>query len=858
MASDNVERARHMLEVRDVDLMNERRQQVRAAALSSNDFLPAGFDRDEAMRSYGFLQVIHDHCLRYSKEVLPEGVPGQRNPPRVGHADQMQRKRDLEAVVTSISEAERQELQWLYSLGFPADLIFLFYRRPVLKYEVLTTVLQLKNDKVRRSNCAGRLLTLSGSCANAWLTDAEIFHMASMMSRIQPLAPEEGFSEEEYGKKRLAKVFMSLSRQGEVSGRKMSACEEGTLSLWMDFVRSKCACTCWIGEQWGWNPLVVSEQKRIRHAYAALLTRSASGEPSENSSKRQLQLEEEVRKVRTRLMDSIPQESTSVSSASVVSVEALTPVPDPVPVAAGARGGNNPWSKRRAELVEILSSKYPSFELDAVFDEAGWGELVKGKDTRITGKCKICQTPNGASISKIAGIQGLPKCKEPCCTASRLLPDSQVQPELLDLDAIDDDASEEEEVRPKLNHRSYFEEVMAFMEIYHPHVRLRGDLMTPLGWKAAIQTQTSSIEVTCLLCDQVRSASSQNILYNGQGFCQACTRLQTGYKKAVGVLSGLLRISNPHMRSQGTGQGQRYCHVDVECMVKDCGWKDTLCTRSYAGILKKDPQAKIIPCKRCNKVEPWRTLAGFHNFQRILEFYQETRFYKPVLDADSWLQKVTNLKSKVPIQCAICNEIREVRLSNIQQGGSVGCGCLRSSYALEAELLKIFPSVKIRREVKLIGGLKMDFAYFFDEDASVSRLQYLKACQDLKILPSSENVKIGIELDGPQHFSWVIFSEPNEQIGLRDFHKDVAACESGTTLIRVQQMSVWENAPHWKDFLRSALMYAVSTPGGRVICEDNPNYTHSSKYADMRSSGSLSILRRCEKIAHGVIREMQM
>ena len=851
-----------MLEVRNVDLMNERRQQVRAAALSSNDFLPAGFDRDEAMRSRGFLQVIHDHCLRYSKEVLPEGVPGQRNPPRSGHADQIQRKRDLEAVVTSISEGERQELQWLYSLGFPADLIFLFYRRPILRYEVLTAVLQLKNDKVRRSNCEGRLLTLSGSCANAWLTDAEIFHMASMMSRIQPLAPEEGFSEEEYGKKRLAKVFMSLSRQGEVSGRKMSACEEGTLSLWIDFVRSKCACTCWIGEQWGWNPLVVSEQKRIRHAYASLVARSSSGEPSENSSKRQLQLEEDVRQVRTRLMDSIPQESISVRSDSV---EVFLPKTssssvDPVQIVAATRGGNNPWSKRRSEFLDILSSKYPSFELDSTFDEEGWLTLVKGKDTRLTGKCKICHTPNGASISNMLGSQGLPKCKGSGCSTSASLPGPKMESEVLDAALIGDDASEEEEeeeMRPKLNHHSDFEAVMAFMETYHPHVRLRGDLMTPLGWKAAIQTQTSSIEVTCLLCDQVRSASSQNILYNGQGFCQACTRLQTGYRKAVAVLSGLLRISNPHMRSQGTGQGQRYCHVDVECMVKDCGWKDTLCTRSYAGILKKDPQAKIIPCKRCNKVEPWRTLAGFHNFQRVLEYYQETRFYRSVLDADSWLQKVTNKKSKVPIQCAICDEIREVRLSSIQQGGSVGCGCLRSSYALEAELLKIIPSVNIHREVKLIGGLKMDFAYFFDEDANGSRSQYLKACQDLKIQPSSGKVKIGIELDGRQHFSWVIFSEPNEQIGLRDFHKDVAACESGTTLIRLQQISVWEDAPHWKDFLRSALMYAISTPGGRIICEDSPNYTHASKYADMRSSGCLSTLRRSEKIAYGVIRELQ-
>jgi len=699
-----------------------------------------------------------------------------------------------------------------------------------------------------------------------------------MMARIRPLVPEEGVSQEEYGQKRLAKVFMSLSRQGEVCKRKMSASEEGTLALWNNFVTSRCAGVPWVGSPWAWNPLLVSEQRKVKRAYAALQALPASGPSVESSTKRRLQLEESLRSVRARIEDANNPGRTSASSslaAAVSLVPSATPLtvtssgsslPGASPQAApgedeppaATRGGKNPWKKRRSEFVSVLSTKYPNFEMDPTLDEAGWLSTVKGKDTRITGTCRLCNSPNSATIAHITGNQGLPKCKGRCFQETALQEDQAEADSDVTESRPRDDSNDiiEEEERPKLTHRSDFEAVMSFMETYHPHARLRSDLMTREGWEASITCQTSLILVTCTLCRSSRGASCQNILYNGQGFCQPCALLQTGYKKAIAVLGGLVRISNPHMRPQGSGNGQRYCHVDVECMVKGCGWKATLCTKSYTGILKKNPNAKIVPCKRCNKVEPWSTLEGFYNFQKILDYYQDTRFYKPVLGVEDWVQKVKNHNSKVPIQCAICDEIREVRLSSIQQGGSVGCGCFRSSHALEAELAKLLPSVHIQREVKVKGGLALDFAYFFDVDAEESRTQYQQACQDLDVTPVERQVKIGIELDGRQHFSWIIFSEPNEQIGLRDYNKDIAACESETTLIRLKQTSVWNNASHWKDFLRAALVYACSVPGGRIICEDSPDYTTSSNYASLRSSGPLSKLVRSEKLSHGVIREL--
>ena len=182
---------------------------------------------------------------------------------------------------------------------------------------------------------------------------------------------------------------------------------------------------------------------------------------------------------------------------------------------------------------------------------------------------------------------------------------------------------------------------------------------------------------------------------------------------------------------------------------------------------------------------------------------------------------------------------------------------MRSSYALEAELLKILPSVEVQREVKIQGGLAVDFSCFSTENEEMNQTHYQKACQALNVTPSDPRTKIGIELDGRQHFTWVIFSEPNEQIGVRDYNKDIAACESGITLIRVQQESIWGNAPHWKEFLRAALFHALSDPGGRIICEDCPNYTTSGNYAAMRSSGPLSKIDRSEIVPYGIIRRLE-
>ena len=106
------------------------------------------------------------------------------------------------------------------------------------------------------------------------------------------------------------------------------------------------------------------------------------------------------------------------------------------------------------------------------------------------------------------------------------------------------------------------------------------------------------------------------------------------------------------------------------------------------------------------------------------------------------------------------------------------------------------------------------------------------------MLPVPQIPRIAFELDGRQHFSLVIYGDRNEEIGRRDFDKDLTACEAGITAIRLQQHSLWQEAaasarqhlapspqpPSRKEYLGSALAYALQLPGGRIIYEDAPNY----------------------------------
>lgn len=545
-----------------------------------------------------------------------------------------------------------------------------------------------------------------------------------------------------------------------------------------------------------------------------------------------------------------------------VDAAATTPPPAKRP-----RGGQcQPWSQRRSEFLALIGDKYPHFSLDEAFAEEAWPDLVKGKDSRITGKCARCAVAVSASIAHIMGKQGLPKCKTESC---RHATQAAAPAENVAVARGEEGGgwqADDSEPRPKLNHNSDFKVVMDFFATYHPTVRLAARLRCHAGWESSIVSQASVIEATCTLCGAERACAAQNILFNGQGFCRPCKILTSGLEDAMRLYRHAnVAISNPHMAAE-SAKSQRYLHVDLECLNRGCGWKGVQSVRYHKVLRNRDPTLIINPCKKCNDVLPWKGEAGFGAFLQILEHYKETRFYTSAITLSQWLQRVENQNSLVRIRCVLCDETRDVRLSNFQQGGSVGCGCLRSAVAFEAELTRLLPHARVRAEVSL-----KDATGTFDFVMLRDRAEYLQTCHDFGVGAAQEIPLIAFELDGPQHFSLVIYGYPNEEIGKRDFCKDLTSCEAGVTLIRLQQRSLWREAASsarlhldppspssWKEYLRSALAFALQRPGGRIICEDAPNYVddRGSAYARLREGTALAGVVRDPALGQGVIRRL--
>ena len=848
LQANNLDRALHMVAVRDQDLTDARRKETRLEAAAVNNFFPPGYDRDTEMRDKGFMQVVHEICLRYSDETPPKDVVGiPKNTSREEEAAQRGitvsavqslRKQAHDAAVAAVPLQNKRDAKWLYrDLGYPADLVFLFHPNPSLSVDLLKGVLGLPgSEKIRRDVATGICKEIAGTNSENWHSADDVRRMVSIMQEIAPAVPSSQpglLPSTANGVLRVAKVFMLLGRQKDVCGKKSGTAEIGLLPLWCDYVQSACTGRPWIGAPYAWNPSLLKAGQHAK-VYAALKNGEGSSEHVIVPKQTMVASDEEY-----------PEERPCGVQETPTSLVTSLPAVEPNEVDVK----RIPWSKKRFLFVQHITKEYPDFTMDETFNEEAWPKLVKGKDSRITGKCCRCGVANGGSIAHIMGKQGLPKCKTAACRE----PPSEALAQV-DNEEGEEGADEQEVTRPKLTHNANFDVVMDFFKTYHPSMQLAAHLRTLQGWEANIVTQSSVIEATCTLCGSVCKCAAQNILFNGQGFCRSCKVLTRGWEEALRIYKhAAAAITNPHMAQEGSGQ--RYLHVDVECLNAGCGWKGEQSVRYHKMLHKKDPTALISPCKKCNSVVPWKGEGGYHNLLAILEHYSETRFYKMVLDLPQWLHCVINCNSKVPIQCAICDEVREVRLSSIQQGSSVGCGCLRAVLAFEAELKRLLPGIEVKSEVKIkdTSGT-FDFAVFVGTPEDNSR-SYLDICGCLGLNPAPTTPRIVFEHDGRQHFDLSIYGEKNVEIGKRDLFKDLYACKEGITVIRVQQTSVWKDDSPWKEFLKSAIAYALVNPGGRIICEDAPNYVDAGEYVRFRAGTALSEVTRSACLQHGVLRE---
>jgi len=241
-----------MVAVRDETVMAARRRDKQAAAEASNDFYPVGYDKEAEMRASDFLTVIHRACHRYAATEAP--------PPGV---DALPRMRNVRAAVEAVSGAERQELEWLCERGYPANLVFLFYRTPQMRFELLAA---LRDTKFERTKLTGKAALLREQSDAGWHDREELLRLVAMMARTQPAL--DGFSVDgrsspnAVGRERVAKVFMQVcTRTGFFP--------EGMLRLWINFVDCRCLGEPWIGEALGWNPARLALDD-VARAYGAL------------------------------------------------------------------------------------------------------------------------------------------------------------------------------------------------------------------------------------------------------------------------------------------------------------------------------------------------------------------------------------------------------------------------------------------------------------------------------------------------------------------------------------------------------------------------------------------------------------
>ena len=899
-----------MVAVRDEAVMAARRRDKQAAAEASNDFYPAGFDKAAEMRASDFLTVIHRAGHRYAATEAP--------PPGV---DALPRMRNVRAAVAAVGGAERRELEWLCERGYPANLVFLFYRTPQLRFELLAA---LRDAKPERTKTAGTAALLRAQSDAGWHDREELLRLVAMMARTQPAL--DGFSADgrsspnAVGRERVAKVFMQVCT-------KTGFFPEGTLRLWINFVDCRCLGEPWIGEPFGWNPARLALDDLAR-AYGALrelqddqLARyrtaetwpAAAPEPvaeEPRPKKRRMQggggddagedaaepaagagaqlqggrvkpwgqrraeflrliadkypdfvlsddFDEDQWPQRVQTRDAVVHGTCGLCAApmsgSVRHITGAQGLPKCGSETCRSQGRRSvAWGSRRAEFVRFVADKYPDFVLSGDFDEEHWPQRVQTRDAVVYGTCMVCAEDLRGSVHHITGAQGLPKCRSETCREARA-------PQMAAARATMLQARPQLPQRPRLNPQACsFDAAMEHMKTYYPTVKLAAHLMTRDGWylNVGMKPQAQAyLEGSCTLCGLEKRVSAINILGAGQGFCRTCGMEERGLERVAHLYGDLVHVSDPHM-AQENGKGQRVLHVHLQCLRVGCGWSGVISTRHHEYAARQFPDKPIVGCKRCTQVIPWKGQQGYENMRDcVMAFFADTRFYQLACTLEWWTENVENCNTKVPIRCTLCDAMCEVRISSVQQGGSVGCGCPRSVVRFEQELRSIMPGVTLRKEASFLSTKRFDFALFYDEDYAKNRAEYEAICQLFGVVPHLQVPRIAFELDGPQHFTLLFDGIYKPMAGILDLEKELLGCQRGYTIIRMEQQSIWDMHPAWPDFLRGAIALALREPGGRVLCEDTPHYTTEGSYVRLHEDTPLAEVARRGDFEGGVIRE---
>ena len=456
-----------------------------------------------------------------------------------------------------------------------------------------------------------------------------------------------------------------------------------------------------------------------------------------------------------------------------------------------------PWSERRQEAMSKLEHLFPTVVFNReYYDETKWRRFVQGKNSKVMGQCQQCQTNVCASLHNLlTSGQGFKNCRcnplaKDHITQERRL-DRRIEPAgrpristaidaeqreaggattspraaALDSDDVNDanasSAPAERAVMRGLqgSWALRFNDFQQLMGERFSHIQLDDRFAREELWASSLgKTPTmAKITGTCGVCGVPVSALLLNLVKaQYQGFGTAAGVPCKCHIKAVAFNKARLRLPDH----------QKLLRIELQettnrKKVQNCSFAVTHC--SQCGMQCRT-QVKVLlstrgPACQCSNMASWAGEDGYTRMMSLLSKHADTRHYEAAFDMKWWMTNVMSANTQVPLRCTICSQtVRNIRISNIQQGTSVGCNCqLHGQSSLAAFLVELFPQAPARQEVPVVRNpatgreLRGDFALLKTIETRDAELSHI--CDVLELDSESAHVKhIVLELDGDAHF----------------------------------------------------------------------------------------------------------
>ena len=225
-------------------------------------------------------------------------------------------------------------------------------------------------------------------------------------------------------------------------------------------------------------------------------------------------------------------------------------------------------------------------------------------------------------------------------------------------------------------------------------------------------------------------------------------------------------------------------------------------------------QGQSIGCScNSNRAKHWR-----HRRSEGVAMGSE-RGFEVLTTEEEWVKECDGAYYCPTLKCVECKEVvTHTIINHLQQGHSIGCGCLNKTEGrLRVWLEKKYPDAIVETQFR---GPKTDRAGQTHFDFH---------------LTFPDGFEVLLELDGGQHF-WIGHNYYTDESCGRDLLKEEWAISEGLSVVRVLQEDVWEDKLDWQGWLTQSIENA-RTGEARTITPNAPEYdSQNSAYVQLRST----------------------